>query len=1043
MVFQDSTNLYHASKYIVDANGDSPYTTIQQAINAANAAAVDAIIIVRDGSYTEDLTLYDGVSIVGQTRTGTIINGTHTPPNAGAVDIKNCTLIDASAIISSAAAGATSITIENCLFEITNGHAVDLANWTGVVTIDNCLTSGTNDGVFTCSSTGQLVLLNSIVGNGAVQQLTLNGIGIIQGTHIQCQLNIEGASVTTLRHCTVDSTLTTAGTATVTIENTALNTGALVAITHNSGNTLNLSNVSIDTSNNPAINGTGTIAIGEVVFMDNSTIAGTITQSNKDILSGDATFDTLTLTGLTQGSVPFVGASGLISEDNSNLFWDDGNNRLGIGTTSPAQSLEVRSGRIRIRESDGAAASGTLELTNGTDTSFVFTSGVADPTAGALNLNTDSAKHVLLQSSAGSTGNVGVNNTGPLSKFGVTGNVAIGSTFGTLSANADGLMVEGRTLIGTSTPADAVLGFGGSFPLSSGIAMDSTLTTVVLGANMFGIISRPSIIFNAGVTGASAAGAYLACRMNVNATAAVTFATGLTIEPPSNAGAGPVSSATSIRVTPPTIGSVSNTCIATDNLNVGSGYVLITPPANGAIIEGKVGVGTSTFQSDALTNDLQLGTTGATKGMSIAMTNSYIRMREKDASNRLALSTNLDTGANQDDATLSSWEFAMYSAAAGDYAQWKRTPPAGAAAVLMNLGADGTFTLDNGVGKAIVDGTTPRIYIGPQAGGDTSSALVIDGQAMEAGTGDAKIFFTETGVAEMSLFYNGAAGAGTNKLFHLRNEISGADFLTTNLNGHFTFQNVANAITAFQVRNSGGTTVLITDTTNQRVGVGNGLPNAKLDVVSDQAADGIFIDNTAADGDPILAWQLSGTSQFTLGVDDGDGDVLKLGTTAIGTSTMFQATAAGEITKPLQPAFLAYNSADDANVTGNGTVATVDFDTEVFDQNSDFAADTFTAPVTGRYRFEVAVQMSNLNGATTSILKLVATSRTVILAQLNPTAVADASGTVTLSGSALIDMAATDTVTVTLTNSGAGADNNTINGSASPHETFFSGCLEV
>ena len=49
----------------------------------------------------------------------------------------------------------------------------------------------------------------------------------------------------------------------------------------------------------------------------------------------------LTLTNLTQGSVIFSGAGGLISQDNSNLFWDDTNNRLGIGTATPTQALDV------------------------------------------------------------------------------------------------------------------------------------------------------------------------------------------------------------------------------------------------------------------------------------------------------------------------------------------------------------------------------------------------------------------------------------------------------------------------------------------------------------------------------------------------------------------------------------------------------------------------------------------------------------------------------------------------------------------------------
>ena len=55
-----------------------------------------------------------------------------------------------------------------------------------------------------------------------------------------------------------------------------------------------------------------------------------------------------------------------------------------------------------------------------------------------------------------------------------------------------------------------------------------------------------------------------------------------------------------------------------------------------------------------------------------------------------------------------------------------------------------------------------------------------------------------------------------------------------------------------------------------------------------------------------------------------------------------------------QPGFLAYNSADDAGI-GASTV-TVDFDSEIYDQTSSFAADTFTAPVTGTYMLCAAVK---------------------------------------------------------------------------------------
>lgn len=45
--------------------------------------------------------------------------------------------------------------------------------------------------------------------------------------------------------------------------------------------------------------------------------------------------------GFTEGSVIFANASGQLTEDNANLFWDDANNRLGIGTPTPNSKLHV------------------------------------------------------------------------------------------------------------------------------------------------------------------------------------------------------------------------------------------------------------------------------------------------------------------------------------------------------------------------------------------------------------------------------------------------------------------------------------------------------------------------------------------------------------------------------------------------------------------------------------------------------------------------------------------------------------------------------
>ncbi len=47
-------------------------------------------------------------------------------------------------------------------------------------------------------------------------------------------------------------------------------------------------------------------------------------------------------TAFTQGSVVFAGASGLYSQNNANLFWDNPNSRLGIGTAAPSVPLHVK-----------------------------------------------------------------------------------------------------------------------------------------------------------------------------------------------------------------------------------------------------------------------------------------------------------------------------------------------------------------------------------------------------------------------------------------------------------------------------------------------------------------------------------------------------------------------------------------------------------------------------------------------------------------------------------------------------------------------------
>jgi hypothetical protein len=92
--------------------------------------------------------------------------------------------------------------------------------------------------------------------------------------------------------------------------------------------------------------------INSLVFNDANGFDGTIS------LVGSVATLTIT-TALTTGSVGFIGASGALTQDNSNYYWDNTNKRLGIGTNAPTTAIDV-------------FGSGIIGRVNGTSTNNAF-----------------------------------------------------------------------------------------------------------------------------------------------------------------------------------------------------------------------------------------------------------------------------------------------------------------------------------------------------------------------------------------------------------------------------------------------------------------------------------------------------------------------------------------------------------------------------------------------------------------------------------------------------------------------------------------------
>ena len=83
--------------------------------------------------------------------------------------------------------------------------------------------------------------------------------------------------------------------------------------------------------------------------------------------------------------------------------------------------------------------------------------------------------------------------------------------------------------------------------------------------------------------------------------------------------------------------------------------------------------------------------------------------------------------------------------------------------------------------------------------------------------------------------------------------------------------------------------------------------------------------------------------------------------TANCTNTYIVPTTNHEVTMPSQPAFYAQSVTKQTNVTGDGTVVTVAYNSEILDQNADYnpGTYTFTAPVDGEYVFYFGTQCDN------------------------------------------------------------------------------------
>mgnify|MGYP003151320879 CR=1 FL=1 len=109
---------------------------------------------------------------------------------------------------------------------------------------------------------------------------------------------------------------------------------------------------------------------------------------------------------------------------------------------------------------------------------------------------------------------------------------------------------------------------------------------------------------------------------------------------------------------------------------------------------------------------------------------------------------------------------------------------------------------------------------------------------------------------------------------------------------------------------------------------------------------------------------LADTTNMTINSDDASG-VLTLQTNS---NTALYIDSAGHVTKALQSAFFVNSGSGSSDMSlSTGTTTINIFDDERWDQNADFASNTFTAPVTGKYLLGSQIYFNPLGGDKGSI----------------------------------------------------------------------------
>lgn len=358
---------FATAKWIVDPIvGAGTHTTIQGAINSAVSGQT---IVIRPGTYTENLNLKAGVNL-SAFGSDDYFNGQVTiTGNATATFTGSCTLYgialqtNGAAFLTISGSNATGVNLVNCnLLAGTSAITYSTSNAGASLVIANCMGNITTTGVafFTMSSPGGLTILYSRITNSGLSVTAATasaGTCNFQYSEFDFAITTSSTNFFGSKNCNYNTsainttTLTIGGSGSNNSNYDFVASGTASAISV--GSTLQLSSPIVNSTNTNAIAGAGNITYGAIDFQGSSVKISTSTQTG----------------GLLKGGVAQNPSTGFIGERLETTVATGAPITLSTGTSKTVATLSLTAGVWDV--STICVINGTLQTRNQSGPSLV------------------------------------------------------------------------------------------------------------------------------------------------------------------------------------------------------------------------------------------------------------------------------------------------------------------------------------------------------------------------------------------------------------------------------------------------------------------------------------------------------------------------------------------------------------------------------------------------------------------------------------------------------------------------------------------------